>query len=211
MVSWSTNRKSRESCGRPARLLVWVVWRPGFLRPSGAKPRCHTNSAKERQIYRIPHRLMTCRPGMQMISTVILGSHAARSRRVAESGIKIDDPVERPRRSNPPIYRHALRFTRCGPSANALIWENGRAENLETPGVRPGDDLFVSRDDFIRSHLRPAATRTGIRGGSVRLTNVVCAFEQNHGPNSGLRQNTASQPGRRRLSPARRTGQPTRP
>src|SRR6202521_626686 len=150
---------------------------------------------------------MPRRPGMQMVSTVILWSHAARSRGVAQGGVKIDDPVESPRSSNPLVYRHALCLTGCGPGTNALIRKNSRAENLEAPGVRPSDDLFVSRDDFIRCHLGPAATRIGIRCRSVWLTNVVGAFEQNHRLNPGLRQNVASQPGQRVLSPAGRTGQ----
>src|ERR1700680_4307342 len=99
---------------------------------------------------------MPRRPGMQMVTTVILWSHAARSRGVAQGGVKIDDPVESPRSSNPLVYRHALRLPGRGPSAKALIGKNGRAENLEAPGVRPRDDLFVSRDDFIRRYLRPA-------------------------------------------------------
>src|SRR6266478_405915 len=145
---------------------------------------------------------MSRRPGMQMISTVILRSHATRSRRVAEGGVEIDDPVESPRSSNPLIHRHALRLTGCGPTPNTLIWKNSRAENLDPPGVRSSDDLLVSRDDFIRCHLRPAATRIGIRGRCVWLTNVVSAFEQNHCLNPGLRQNISPQPGQRVLSPA---------
>src|ERR1039458_953092 len=99
---------------------------------------------------------MPRRPGMQMIPTVILRSQAAGSRRVAQDGIKIDDPVESSRSSNPLVHRHALRLTGRGPGAKALIGKNGRAENLEAPGVRPSDDLFVARDDFIRRYLRPA-------------------------------------------------------
>src|ERR1700675_280367 len=150
---------------------------------------------------------MPRRPGMQMIPTVILWSYARRSRGVAHGGVKIDDAVESPRSSNPLVHRHALRLTRRSPGTNALIRKNSRAENLEAPGVRPSDDLFVSRDDFIRCHLRPAATRIGIRCGCVWLTNVVGTFEQNHGLNSGLRQDIAPQPGQRVLSPAGRTGQ----
>jgi hypothetical protein len=41
--------------------------------------------------------------------------------------------------------------------------------------VRPSDDLFVARDDFIRRYLRPAQTRIGIRGRRVWLTNIVGA------------------------------------
>src|ERR1700730_12440197 len=121
--------------------------------PGAAVPTC---SVKQCQIYRISHRLMTCRPGMQMIPTVRLRSHASRNRRVAEGGVKIDAPVEGSRSSNPLIHRHALRLTRCGPGTKALIRKNGRAKNLEAAGVRSSDDLFVSGDDFIRCHLRAA-------------------------------------------------------
>src|SRR6267378_5104482 len=138
---------------------------------------------------------MPRRPGMQMIPTVILRSHAGRPRRVAQGGVKIDDAVESPRSSNPLVHRHALRLTGCGPSTNALIRKNSRAKNLEAPGVRASDDLFVSRDDFIRRYLRPAATRIGIRVRCIWLTNVVGTLEQNHRLNPGLCQNIASQPG----------------
>src|SRR6202795_3242639 len=137
---------------------------------------------------------MPRRPGMQMIPTVILWSYARRSRGVAHGGVKIDDAVESPRSSNPLVHSHALRLTGRRPGTNALIRKNSRAKNLEAPGGRPSDDLFVSRDDFIRRHLRPAATRIAIRGRCVWLTNVVGAFEQNHRLNPGLRQNVASQP-----------------
>src|SRR5258708_16387531 len=126
---------------------------------------------------------------MQMISTVILRSHATRIRGVAQGGVEIDDPIESARSSNPLLHRDALRFTGCSPTPNTLIWKNSRAENFEPPGVRASDDLFVSRDDFIRCHLRPAATRIGIRGRCVWLTNVVGAFDQNHPLNPRLPQN----------------------
>src|ERR1022692_493878 len=116
---------------------------------------------------------MPRRPGMQMIATVILRSQAARSRWVAQGGIKIDHSVESPRASNPLIHRHALRLTRCGPATIALIRKNGRAENLEATGVRPSDDLFVARDNLIRRNFRPGGTRIGSRGRCVRLTNIV--------------------------------------
>src|SRR5437016_1128207 len=106
---------------------------------------------------------------MQMVSTVILRSHAGGSCGVAYRGIKIDDPVESPRSSNPLVHGHALRLTGCGPCAKALIWKNGRAKNLDAPGMRASDDLFISRDDFIRCHLRPAETRVVFQGPCVRL------------------------------------------
>src|SRR5450755_2900822 len=99
---------------------------------------------------------MPRRPGMQMIPTVILRSHAAGSRRVAQSGVKIDDPVESPRRSNPLVHRLALRLALRGPGTKALIRKNRRTENPKAPGTRASDDLFVAGDDFIRRHLRPA-------------------------------------------------------
>src|ERR1700737_1245266 len=86
--------------------------------PGAAVPTC---SAKQCQIYRIPHRVMTCRPGMQMIPTVILRSHACRSRGVTQGGVQIDDAIESPRSSNPLVHRHALRLTGCGPRTKALI------------------------------------------------------------------------------------------
>src|SRR5258707_6464436 len=108
-----------------------------------------------------------------MISTAILRCDAGRIRGVAKGGIKIDDAVESPRRSNPLIHRHAFRLTGCGPGANAMIRKNGRSENLEAAGMRASNDLSVSRDDFIHRHLRPVPPTIGIRGRCVWLTNVV--------------------------------------
>src|SRR5258706_9704804 len=140
-----------------------------------------------------------------MISTVILRCDAGRIRGVAQGGIKSDDAVESPRSSNPLIHRRALRLTCCGPGTKALIGENSSAKNLEAPGVRSSDDLFVSRNDFIRRHLRPAETRIVFQGPRVGLTYIVGAFEQNHGLNPGLRQDVAPESRKRVLSPAGRT------
>src|ERR1700677_5274701 len=142
-----------------------------------------------------------------MIAAVILRSHAGGIRRVAHNGVKVDDPIESPRSSNPWFDGHALCLAAWSPSMKALIREKGRAKNREATGIRSSDDLFISRDNFIRRDLRPAQTGIRIRSGCIRLADVIGAFEQNHRLNSGLRQNVASQPGQCILSPARRSRQ----
>src|SRR5271155_971809 len=121
-----------------------------------------------------------------MISAVKLRSHPAGHRRIAHRGVKIDEPVESARSSNPLIDGYAFRLTRCGPSTKALIGKNGRPENLDTSGMRASDDLFVAGDKFIRRDLRPRKTRIGSCGRSVRLTNIISALEQNYCLNAGL-------------------------
>src|SRR5277367_4795569 len=121
-----------------------------------------------------------------MISAVKLRSHPAGHRRIAHRGVKIDEPVESARSSNPLIDGYAFRLTRCGPSTEALIGKNGCTENLEASGVGPGDYLFVPRDDFIRGDLCPRKTGIGGRRWSVWLTNIVGALEQNYCLNAGL-------------------------
>src|ERR1700691_1113318 len=112
-----------------------------------------------------------------MIAAVILRSHAAGIRRVAHNGVKVDDPVESPRSSNPSVDCHALCLAVWSPSLKALIRENGRAKNPEATGMRSSDDLFISRDNFIRGDLRPAQTRIRIRSRCIRLADVIGAFE----------------------------------
>ena len=100
-----------------------------------------------------------------MIAAVILRSHAAGHRRVAQGGVEIYDPVECARSSNPLIYRHAFRLTCCGPSSEALIGKDGCTENLDSSGKRASDDLFVAGDEFIRRDLGSRKARIGAAAG----------------------------------------------
>src|SRR5277367_5407135 len=107
---------------------------------------------------------------MQMVTTVILRSHAGRVRWIPQGGVKIDDGVESSRSSYPLIDCHALGLAGCIPRSKTLIRKNGRAKNLEPSSVRARDDLFVSRDDFIRRYWRSTKARIGLRSLRVGLT-----------------------------------------
>ena len=147
---------------------------------------------KESEIDGVCHGFVSGWSRVQVVAAVVLRRHSSWVCGIAECPIKINEAVKGSRGSDPLVHCHPLRFATCGPSTKSLVRKDRGAENLQSSGMRPGDDLFVPNDDVVGGHGGPAHTRVGAGSGSVGLADVVRSFEKNHALNSCLCEDIAA-------------------
>lgn len=131
-----------------------------------------------------------------MISAVVSGAETLGVGRVAGDLVEVDDGVEAAGGADPGVDGLAVGF--AGGVGMVVIGagegQNGGANDADAGGVGAKDNLLVCGGDVLHE-CGVLGGRRGFRPGES--TDVVDAFENDNGANSGLGENVAIEAGER--------------
>src|SRR5271170_6863131 len=103
--------------------------------------------SEELQIDGIPHQLVTCIVGMEMIARIIGGQECVRMVRIPHRGLEVDDAVESAAGADPVVYRLTDRFPAFGVVARAMIRSERTPNDRDAMGVSTRDHLLQGEDE----------------------------------------------------------------